>query len=99
MEDYLTRIDEDLWCPIKSGPYQVNDVEAVGTVAKNENVTIDQLNKEANDKRFIQVLRGALRLMVYSYIRGCKTTQYIWSTLKEKFHENERTKKSLITQG
>lgn len=41
MEDYLTRIDEDFWCPIKSGPYCANVVEDVGTATQNESIIVE----------------------------------------------------------
>lgn len=50
MEDYLIGIDEDLWPPIKSGPYRESVVKVVGGAAENESVTIDQIKKEANEK-------------------------------------------------
>lgn len=54
--------------------------------------------QQANNKRCIHELRGALPPVVYNYICGCKTAQDIWKTLKEKFQRNEYTKKILVNQ-
>lgn len=50
MEDYLNRIDEDLWRLIQKGPYRGDQLQAV-SIADNAEEVIAQGNKhKANDK-------------------------------------------------
>lgn len=70
MEDYLTGIDKELWRPIKSGPCRVDHVQAVVTATQGEDMTMDRLKQEGNDKMCIRELHGALPPIFYNYIRG-----------------------------
>lgn len=62
-------------------PFRATTLEAVGTSTQNENVTIKQMKKEANDKSCIYELKGSFPPIAYNYIRSCKTAQEIWNTL------------------
>lgn len=64
MEDYITGIDEDLWHPMKDGPYHVGVVEVVGIAAQNESMNATRLKKETNEKMCIREMRRALPLVV-----------------------------------
>lgn len=77
MEDFLIWINEDLWGLINNGSYRANVVKAIRITARNESMTATRLKQEANDKRCIRKLRGALPPVIYNYLRGCKTAQEI----------------------
>lgn len=77
MEDYLNGIDEDIWRPIRDGPFCATTVDLVGTTTQNENIIVTRLKKEVDNKRCICKLRGVIPPVVYNYIRGCKTPQEI----------------------
>lgn len=72
-------------------------VQAVGNVVAAKDMITQGNKKNANDKRCVRELQGALPPIVYNYIRGCKTAKVIWNTLKEKYQGNERTNKSFVT--
>lgn len=56
-EDYLTRIDEDQWCPIRDAQFHATTVEVLGIITQNENVNVTKMKNQANDKRCIRELR------------------------------------------
>lgn len=67
MEYYLNGIEQDIWCPIKQGPFYGTTFEAVGTNSQNRNMTVTWLKKAANDKSCIWIDKSfaASRLQLY----------------------------------
>ncbi|KAL7608885.1 hypothetical protein Lser_V15G11539 [Lactuca serriola] len=98
MEDYLNGINEDLWCCLTGGDYRPGRLEQVGTASSCTDVVLQANKQKANDKKCLCELRGALQLVVYNYVRGCKTTKEIWDILKEKYQGSEKTRKSSVKQ-
>ena len=74
----------------------MNVAEDVGIVGSTTNFALQKGRREANDKKCIRELRGALPPIVYNYVRSCKTTKEIWDTLKENYQGNEKTKKRYV---
>lgn len=61
-------------------------------------IMIIVFKKQANNKRYIYELHGALPPVVFNYIYGYITTKEIWNKHKEKFQGNEWTNNSSVTQ-
>lgn len=53
---------------------------------------------EANDKKYLCELHGALLPIFYNYVRSFKTAKEIRDTLKEIYQGSEKTKKSSMKQ-
>ena len=88
----------DPWRSVGTRPYQADLLQAVVNFGARGDMITQGNKKKANDKKCLHELLGALPLVVYNYVRGCKTVKEMWDTLKEKYQVNERKKKILVTK-
>ena len=51
-----------------------------------------------NEKRCLRELRGALPPVVYNNVRGLKSANEIWNTLKQKYQGSKKTKINSVKQ-
>ena len=98
MEDYLTRIDEDLWQCVKSGNFRPLMLAGIENAGSSADVATQTEKYKSNDKCCMPELRGALPHVVYNYVRGYKMAKEIWDTLKDKYQGSEKMKKSSVKQ-
>lgn len=72
----------DLIRCINNGEFSQVMLVNIGIAATNEDIVNQGTKMNANDKKYLRELRGALPPVVFNYIRSCKTTKDIWDTLK-----------------
>ncbi|KAL7614614.1 hypothetical protein Lser_V15G06614 [Lactuca serriola] len=88
----MNGIDEELWNCILDDVRPPAVVPNIGNSSTNHNVNEKSERLLKNEKKFMRELRGALPLVVYNYVRSCKSAKEIWDTLKEKYQGSEKTK-------
>ncbi|KAL7614205.1 hypothetical protein Lser_V15G05372 [Lactuca serriola] len=92
MEDYLNGLDEELWNCISGNLNPPSNVQSVGASSASSGVENQNERMKKLEKRFMREMRGALPLVVYNYVRSCKTAKEIWNNLKEKFQGSDKTR-------
>lgn len=83
--DFLNVIEEDIQRSIETGPYRADLVKVVGNAGAVQDMIAQVSKKKAIDKRCLPEMRGALPPIFDTYVHGCKITNEIWDTLKEKY--------------
>ena len=98
MQDYLNRLDEDLWNCISGEINPPATVQSIGASSSSSEVENQSNRLKQLEKKCMRELRGALPPVVYNYVRTCTTAKEIWNNLKDKFQGSEKTKITSVKQ-
>ena len=63
--------------PSIKGPFHPNMLVTLGTASTNKDMITQGNKMQANDKKCLRELHGALPLVVYNYVHGCSIVKQI----------------------